>query len=205
MNWAMSSGVGSAITKIAAVVALIVISATGVTIPAHAIPGFVDTSGRPVPLDDPPTDPNDPRCLQWPGWAACQGGPYAHDGTSRLDECSVNPNGPDCAELPPPYGPTPPIGTPPHPAGPPNDAPPPPVAPPSNAPPPLVTAPSDAPLAPAGPQAGTTEPSLGGTVPSPSNAGGSMDGGIGSGGGMGAGGDIGGGGGMGAGGMGAGG
>ncbi|WP_133160878.1 hypothetical protein [Mycobacterium ahvazicum] len=54
--------------------ALAVIATASAGVPASATPG------APVSPDkfrsDLPTGPDDPRCLQYPGFAACQGGPY---------------------------------------------------------------------------------------------------------------------------------
>jgi hypothetical protein len=86
-------------TKIGAAGALIAAIATGVTIPANAMPGFVGTSGTPVPLDDPdsgsdfPTNPFDPQCAQMPTFATCQGGPYWQGPPS-------SPFDPQCATMP---------------------------------------------------------------------------------------------------------
>lgn len=54
-------------------------------------------TGAPVPVDDPsgdlPTGPNDPACLQFPDYAACQGGPY-------WQGPPVGPLDPQCATMP---------------------------------------------------------------------------------------------------------
>jgi hypothetical protein len=54
-------------------------------------------TGAPLPLDDPnqelPTGPQDPACLQFPGYAAYQGGPY-------WQGSPVSPLDPQCAAMP---------------------------------------------------------------------------------------------------------
>ncbi|QEN15637.1 hypothetical protein ACRDU6_25740 [Mycolicibacterium sp. ELW1] len=73
-------------------------------------------TGAPVPLDEPdpdlPTGPNDPACLQFPGYAACQGGPYWQGPpTGPLDpQCSAMPGDAACVGSPftPPAPPPPP-------------------------------------------------------------------------------------------------
>ncbi len=174
MSGSIATGFGSTITKIAAALALIVLAPADV--PASATPGGIRELGTPVLLDafrsDLPTGPDDPRCLQNPGYAACQGGPYwvgppappAPPGppTGPLDpQCMSNPADAACVgspflpPSPPPIAPPappiepiapPPIAPPPvEPIAPPPMAPPPvePIAPPPIAPPPVAMGPSD--------------------------------------------------------------
>jgi hypothetical protein len=63
MSWTMVSGIGGAMTRTAVAVALVGLAATGATVPANATPGFGGMPGTPVPLDNPPTGPDDPACL----------------------------------------------------------------------------------------------------------------------------------------------
>ncbi|ORX00274.1 hypothetical protein AWC29_27360 [Mycobacterium triplex] len=112
------------------------------------------TPGTPVLLDrfasDLPTGPDDPRCLQNPGYAACMGGPYwvgpptaptppALPGppTGPLDpQCMSNPADAACVGSPF-LPPTPPVAPPPppiEPIAPPPMAPMEPIAPPPLAP-----------------------------------------------------------------------
>jgi hypothetical protein len=65
MTWALSSGVRSSITKIAAAAVLIAIPTATVSIPAYAAPGFGGTPNTPAvlpapPPADPPTDAPQP-------------------------------------------------------------------------------------------------------------------------------------------------
>jgi hypothetical protein len=100
----------------------IAVTAIGVAVPANAQP-------------DLPTGTDDPRCLQYPGYAACQGGPYAAP--------APTPPSPPPSPSGPPTGPTDPAcvsfpgdaacaGSPFLPPSPP--PPPPPIAPPPIAP-----------------------------------------------------------------------
>ncbi|MEE6137448.1 hypothetical protein SKC41_14070 [Mycobacterium sp. 050128] len=117
-------------------------------VPANATPG------APVLLDkfrsDLPTGPDDPRCLQYPGFAACQGGPYwvgppapsppPGPPTGPLDpQCAMNPA--DAACMGSPFLPPSPAAPPPLP---------PVVAPPAEpiAPPPIAPPPRMEPIAP---------------------------------------------------------
>jgi hypothetical protein len=81
-------------------------------------------AGAPVTLDEPnqdlPTGPNDPACLQFPGYAACAGGPYWQGPpTGPLDpQCAAMPGDAACLGSPftppppppPPMPPEPPMG-----------------------------------------------------------------------------------------------
>jgi hypothetical protein len=147
------SGVCSRCTKLAVAVAIIAIAPAGV--PANATAGDTRAPSTPVVLfpADLPTGPDDPRCLQNPGYAACQGGPYwvgppappAPPGppTGPLDpQCMSNPADAACVGSPflppaPPIAPPPPPPV--EPIAPPPIAPPPvePIAPPPMAPPPV--------------------------------------------------------------------
>jgi hypothetical protein len=127
MSRIIASGVRSTMTKIAVAEALIAVIATGVTVPANAMPGFASRSGTPALLDDPnpgvPTGPDDPRCAATPGAAECQGGPFALP-TGPLDpQCASMPADAACAGGP--YA----IPAPPPPAAPPIEAPEPPREP----------------------------------------------------------------------------
>src|ERR1700722_14466283 len=70
------SGVCSRGTKLAVAVAIIAMASVGG--PANATPSDTRALSTPVALfpADLPTGPDDPRCLQNLGYAACQGGPY---------------------------------------------------------------------------------------------------------------------------------
>jgi hypothetical protein len=78
------------------------------------------TTGAPLPLDDPdqdlPTGPQDPACLQFPGYAACQGGPYWQGPpVSPLDpQCAAMPGYAACVGSPFTPAPPPPPPPPPH-------------------------------------------------------------------------------------------
>lgn len=90
-------------------VALTVIAMASAGAPANATPD------APVLPDkfrsDLPTGPDDPRCLQYPGFAACQGGPYwvgppapsppPGPPTGPLDpQCALNPADAACVGSP---------------------------------------------------------------------------------------------------------
>jgi hypothetical protein len=150
MSRGMVSAVGAAMTRTAVAAAIIGVVATGVTVPANAMPG------TPVPLDVP-TGPNDPACATMPWFAACLGGPYAANvGAPNVPNpqhpAPTGPSDPLCQSMPGdgvcaggPYAlPTIPPAAPQAATAPPPDAPPP-NAPP--APPPDAAAPN-APLAP---------------------------------------------------------
>jgi hypothetical protein len=155
------SGVCSRCTKLAVAVAIIAIAPAGV--PANATAGDTRAPSTPVVLfpADLPTGPDDPRCLQNPGYAACQGGPYwvgppappAPPGppTGPLDpQCMSNPADAACVGSPF-LPPAPPIAPPPPPPVEPIPPPPPPpvepIAPPPIAPPPIAPPPVE-PIAP---------------------------------------------------------
>ena len=104
-------------TKIGVAGALIAVIATGVAIPARAMPGI-------------PTDPLDPNCAQSPTYPVCEGGPYWQQGTP------ISPDDPQCAVMPAavacagsPYVSEAPTDALPPPAEPPNEAPQPPTGP----------------------------------------------------------------------------
>lgn len=105
MSW-MASGVRSAMTITAVAVALIGTAATGATAPANAAPGFAGMWG-PAPLDDAPTGPDDPKCIQMPLSPVCKGGPYAPStDAANTNPASTNtgvptsPSDPACATMP---------------------------------------------------------------------------------------------------------
>ncbi len=123
MSWKTASGFRT-MTKTVVAGAFIAVTAIGVAVPANAQP-------------DLPTGPDDPRCLQYRGYAACQGGPYAAP--------AATPPSPPSSPSGPPTGPTDPAcvsfpgdaacaGSPFLPPSPPPPPPPPPIAPPPIAP-----------------------------------------------------------------------
>lgn len=137
------SGVRRTMTNIVVAGALIAAIATGVSIPANAMPGLVATSRTPVPLGEPgsgvPSDPLDPLCAQMPTYPVCEGGPYWQQGTP------ISPDDPQCASMPgaaacagSPYASEPPTDLQPPPAEPPNEVPQPPTGPTTGVPESLV-------------------------------------------------------------------
>lgn len=77
MGGYVSTGLRGAVAK-AAVAAAFAAAGTAVfpSVAAAAAPGVLAEVRTPVPLDDAPTGPNDPKCIQMPLDPICQGGPY---------------------------------------------------------------------------------------------------------------------------------
>lgn len=75
------------IRRLLAGAALIGMAAIGAAVPAYA--------------DDPdpdlPSGPNDPRCIGLPGYAMCQGGPFAQP---AAPSAPTSPSDPVCATMP---------------------------------------------------------------------------------------------------------
>lgn len=149
MNWSTPAGISGMMTKIAVAAALVAIAPTGVAVSANVRPSIAGMPGTPALQDDPddgaPTGPDDPRCLQTPGNAICQGGPYWQGPpapppppalpTGPLDpQCAVMPGDAACVGSPFAPPPPPPAELPP---------PPPPVA---LAPPPIELPPPEPPV-----------------------------------------------------------
>ncbi|MCV7426051.1 hypothetical protein [Mycobacterium montefiorense] len=120
MSRSIIVGICTAITNVSAAVAIT--AAIPTEAPVNAAPGTPMSLNRFA--TDLPTGPDDPRCLQNPGYAACMGGPYwvgppappAPPGppTGPLDpQCMSMPA--DAACVGSPYLPPPPIAAPPPP------------------------------------------------------------------------------------------
>jgi hypothetical protein len=160
MNSELGSRVRGAMTKMAAAVALVGLTQTGMAAPANA------TSSVAGPLavslgqfsSDAPTGPDDPLCVQMPTDPVCEGGPYWQGPpppppppgppTGPLDpSCISNPADAACMGSPflPPPPPPPPIEMAPPP--PPIEAPPPPPVEMPISPPPMEMPISPPPIA----------------------------------------------------------
>ena len=86
MSWVMLSGVGTGILRAVAAGGLVAISVLSAPAPAFAVPTFPDDPADcaidPTKLScqtnesNIPTSPDDPRCVQMPLSAGCEGGPW---------------------------------------------------------------------------------------------------------------------------------
>lgn len=83
------------LARTAVTAAFIALATLGAVAPAGA---------SPVALDDPtpglPTGPTDPLCAGMPGYAACQGGPYAQPAQPAAPALPTSPFDPTCATMP---------------------------------------------------------------------------------------------------------